>query len=171
MCACVCVCVRACLCVCVCVCVSASAYPKYLSGIFTGVLSNAMVWCTTPLSIMLSVAAWCQVASLSDYTHRHIRRAMTSAIVRSTATSAHDATKVVAYLNHILPLIPMPKCCHITRAVKWIRRHCFWAGDRYATWRLPEGLCIQGVSGDWSSDHHTLQSYLSQIVEPGHVCV
>ena len=147
-----------------------SAYPKYLSGIFTGVLSNAVVWCTTPLSIMLSVAAWCQVASLSDYTHRHIRRAMTSAIVRSTATSPHDATKVVAYLNHILPLIPMPKCCHITRAVKWVRRHCFWSGDRYATWRLPEGLCIQGVSGDWSSDHHTLQSYLSQIVEPC-VCV
>ena len=69
-----------------------TAHPKYLHGIFTGVLSNSQPWAKSHLAQLLSVAAWCQVAVLSGYSQRDTRHAMHSAIVCSYATSDHDYT-------------------------------------------------------------------------------
>ena len=122
------------------------------------------------VSQMMSIAVWCQVAIMCGYPAKTVRQAMHSAIIRSSATSHHDASKVVSYMNHVLP-----KNTHAQMlshpVLQWIHRHCHWSHEFYATWRLPEGFIIDEISGDWSEDHKTLRQYWSSVVPPGHVCV
>ena len=115
-----------------------AAYSKYLNRIFTGVLCNAQPWCRSPVCQMMSVAAWCQFVILSGYHPKLIRRAMHSAIVCNSATTHHDATKCVSFLNHILPKLPMHRCCHIKIALRWIRGNRFLTNNQYAT-------CLTGL--------------------------
>ena len=100
-----------------------SAHPKYLHGIFTGVLSNSRPWAKSHLAQLLSVAAWCQVAVLCGYTQRDTRRAMHSAIVRSYATSDHDFMRTVAYMHQVVLRVPQPCCCHLHQALQWVKHH------------------------------------------------
>ena len=107
----------------------------------------------------MRVCAWCQVASLSGYKAKVVRRAMHSAMIRSWSTTHHDATKCVSFVIHILRRVPMPKCCCIKTALNWIRGHCHWDDNHYATRRLLEGFAIDGILWDWSSDQTTLREY------------
>ena len=125
-----------------------SAHPKYLHGIFTGVLSNSQPWAKSHLAQLLSVAAWCQVAVLSGYSQRDTRRAMHSAIVRSYATSDHDYTRTVAYMHQVVLRVPQPRCCHLHQALQCVKRHGVWAHHSYASWRLPHHVSVDGAIAD-----------------------
>ena len=74
-------------------------------------------------------------------------------------------------MNHVLPLIPLPNCCHLNIALRWCRKHCHWLDGKYATWQLPKGFDVADVTGDWSSDFTTIQSYWQDTAPPNHQCV
>ena len=128
-----------------------SAHPRYLHGIFTGLLSNSQPWAKSHLAQLLTVAAWCQVVVLCGYTQRDTKRAMHSAIVHSYATLDHDYTRTVAYMHQVVLRVPQPRCCNLHRALQWVKRHGIWAHHSYASWRLPprirrwyNGRLVQG---------------------------
>ena len=96
------------------------SHPAYLSGILLGVLSNARVWCRTWASELLSLTVWLQVATLSGYVVKHVKKAGHSAVVRGLSTSPHEASRTVRYLYDVVPRLPMHRCCTSTFCLHWL---------------------------------------------------
>ena len=71
-----------------------SSYHCYLHGIYIGVLCNAKPRCSDPLSLMLSIAVWCQMMDLSEYEVNPVRCGMHGTIVRGAATTHPEVTKL-----------------------------------------------------------------------------
>ena len=65
------------------------AYPRYLAGIFTGVLKNALPWAESWIGQIMGACAWLQVALLSGYQRTDAMRAMHRAVACAYASSPH----------------------------------------------------------------------------------
>ena len=85
-----------------------------------GVLSNARVWCRTWANELLSLTVWLQVATLSGYIVKHVKKVARSAVVCGLSISPHEASCTVRYLYDV---VPHPRCCAITFCLHWLRTH------------------------------------------------
>ena len=65
--------------------------------------------------------------------------------------------------------------CDINTALHCIHSHCYWSENRYATWRLPEGSAIDGISGTGAATTLRLASTgphkFRPTILPGHRCL
>ena len=104
-------------------CTPGSQPKNYLKSIFTSVLTSSVPWCATWAGQLLSVMSWAQVAVLAGYCRKHTARRMHSAVQRAYGDTVHDSTLTAAYVHHTMPLLPMPRCCHIDRVTRYIEKH------------------------------------------------
>ena len=137
--------------------IPSGCHPTYLSGILLGMLSNAREWCRTWASELLSLTVWLQVATVSRYTAKQVKKAAHSAVVRGLSTSPHEASRTVRYMYDVVPHHPMQHCCTITYCLHWLHTHAHWRGGRYSSWVIPETLSPNGTTGTWCDDWQLLR--------------
>ena len=98
-------------------------------------------------------------------------RAMHKGLHRPYGTSPHDTRATIKAVYSLSYKMPAPVCMVTAHINKWLGRHAYWDGDRYASWRVFVELVVQGITGDWCTDYSALDVLIAGCSQADCVCV
>ena len=133
-----------------------------LSNIFIGSLIDAMPFYFSWSCLLLSAAAWMQVALLCDHAPANALRAMKTAVRKCCARTPWCVTATVDWNVLIVRHLPAPPEYVVEVLASWLNRQAVWLDGSYASWHAPhDGPCSMHCA-DWCHDFPVLQTLYSK---------
>ena len=130
---------------------------RYIFDLFIGVMQGNLTLIQSWAGLLLSAAAWLQVAILSGFQKSKLIGPLCEAVTRACAHSTDDAEPSSRWVGYIIRFLPTKKGEVCSRLYHWLRGNGFWAGYKVTSWHTPhKEMGHSEFCGTWHNDSEGL---------------